>query len=100
MKLYTNTIFIRLIAAGTVTIDATVLRNSTLLAGPGSSPSCSASIETVAAVGKHAPSTSIDFISDDNGRKYTSTPVSAGSHTSFIRLDSITVRLLMMSLNL
>lgn len=74
------------IAAGTVAIEATVLRNSALLAGAGFSPSCSESIETVAAVGKLMPSTTMAFMIPDTGSRYTSAAVITGSRISFTML--------------
>lgn len=93
-------IFITLMETGTVTIDNTVLKNNVLLAGPGSCPSCSASIATVAATGKQDPNTIIDFINDDIGRKYTINVVSKGSKISLTALASIITLLFIISLNL
>ena len=88
------------IIRGTVTMDATVLKNSTLLPGPGSWPSCSDSIGTVAAVGNVAPKTTIHLISGSIGRKYTIASVTTGIMSSLAILDSIITLLFTISLKL
>jgi len=85
---------------GTVTMEATVLKNKALLPGPGSCPSCSESIGTVAAVGKHPPRTTMHFIIGSIGRKYTIARVTAGTIKSLTMLVSIITLLLIISLKL
>lgn len=80
-------------------IDATVLKNKVLLAGPGLWPSCSASMETVAAVGKQIPKTTIHFIIGWIGRKYTSPTVIAGRRSSLTTLASMMRTFFMISRN-
>lgn len=98
--LYIKSIIRIFIASGTVTIDATVLKNKVLLAGPGSSPSCSDSMDTVAAVGKHVPSTTTHLIIGATGMKYTIAVVIIGRISSFTMLASIITLLLTISLKL
>lgn len=88
------------IIIGTVMMDATVLKNKALLPGPGSCPSCSDNIGTVAAVGKHPPSTTIHLIIGAIGRKYTIARVISGMIKSFPMLVSIITRLFIISLKL
>ena len=99
-KNHQNIYMISLSDPTTVAMDSTVLKNRIRLASPRSCPSCSASMETVAAVGKQAPRTTTDFIRLLTGRKYTSSAVIAGSHTSFMSPDSITVLSRIISMNL
>ena len=82
---------------GTVTMDATVLRNNALLPGPGSWPSCSDSIGTVAAVGKAPPRTTMHLMTGSIGRKYTIASVTAGIRSSFTKLVSMIILLFIMS---
>ena len=95
-----NINIIRLIKPGIVAIDTTVLKNRILLAIPASRPSCSASIETVAAVGKAIPRDTIHFMTGAIGIKYRAAAVSSGSTASLTALPSIVTRSFIMSLNL
>ena len=87
----------KFIVPGTLAAETTVLKNRILQAVSSSWFSCSANIDTVAAVGKLPPRTIIHFISGVIGRKYTIARVISGIHTSFIRLASIVRNSLMIS---